>query len=715
MRKLVNIICVLCFCTNLLAAPARPGTIKLRQPDGTIVLAIQKGDEFYHVLTDLEGHALVKDDNGYFCYARYEADGTEVSTGWVAGVKAPSAVLSGSMSIPHDILQMKAAEKRTLAEEQRSLTAIQGRKTAPKATSGDVVKKKCIVILANFADTTMRYTQSQFEDLFNKPGYSFQGAKGSVMEYFKDQLENYEFTFVVSPIVTLPNSQKYYGEDGDALSYQAVVDACKLANEYVDFSQFDGNGDKEVDNIFFIHAGTDEAESGNTDAIWAHQYYLKYTKSRNVVLDGVRLNTYTICSELARRNDGRFRMATIGTFCHEYGHTLGLADMYDVDGTGSGGKSEALNYYTGVMDCGCYNNDGVTPAHYNAIDYDTLGYGDCEELAVGTYEIEPISQSLKYYKVPSNVDGEYYLIECRNNKDWDAYIQGKGLAIYHIDRSNNPAGMGSNGREMSAKNRWINNAVNDNPSHQCADMIEPDYKSPSAKKAFFPWNNVNSFTPITQPGFLFWDGSASSLSITDIKIESNGNVTFNVAKSGDIIKPTVIDFKETVYQTTASISFACSVESSISYAVVTWGIKGGEQKEEKLEQGTDGRFSLSLDNLSPGTEYSFKIQILFPGGIESECLEKVLATYPADGHGEPYIFMGEVKQNADGSFDSGTKLPFVVFNTTGVDDIRWYLNGTAVYPGKDGYYTITKSGILKAVLRYSNGDTETISRRITIK
>jgi len=715
MRKILPLICALCLCTNLFAAPARPGTIRLRQPDGKIVLAVQKGDEFYHVLTDLEGHALIKDANGYFCYARYEADGTKVSTGWVVGGKTPSSVLSESMSIPHDILQAKAAEKRSLTEDQRAVIATQNRAKAPEKASEDVVKKKCIVILANFSDTTMKYTQSQFEDMFNQSGYNFQGAKGSVIDYFKDQLDNYEFTFVVSPIVTLPNSQKYYGENNDELSYQAVVDACKLANDYVDFSQFDGNGDKEVDNIFFIHAGTDEAESGNTDAIWAHQYFLRYTKARNVVLDGVRLNTYTICSELALRSDGRFRMATIGTFCHEYGHTLGLADMYDVDGTGSEGRSEALNYYTGIMDCGCYNNDGVTPAHYNAIDYDTLGYGDCEELSTGSYELEPISKNLKYYKVPSEVEGEYYLIECRDNKGWDAYIQGKGMAIYHIDRSNNPAGVGSNGREMSAANRWINNAVNDNPNHQCADMIEPDYKSPSAKKAFFPWNNANSFTPITQPGFLFWSGAASPLSITDIKLESSGNVSFNVSRSGDIIKPSIVDYKETVYQTTASLSFACSEESSISYAIVNWGIKGAEQKEEKLEHGTDGRFSLSLEDLTPGTEYSFSIQILFPGGIESESLEKVLATYPVDKHGEPYIFMGDVKQNADGTFDSGTKLPFVVFNTEGVDDIRWYLNGTSVYPGKDGYYTITKSGILKAVLRYRNGDTETISKRITIK
>lgn len=711
MRRISLLILALCLSASLFAAPARPGTIRLTQPDGTVVLAMLKGDENYRILTDMDGHALIKDETGYYCYARYEIDGKKVSTGWVAGKKAPDQVIAESMMIPHDLLQAKAAEKRMLADSERENVTMSSPIMKAPGSDGDKRKKKCIVVLANYADTTMKYTQSHFEALFNQPNYSFEGAKGSVYDYFHDQLPEYEFTFVVSPIVTLPEKQSYYGGESDSNAYKAVVDACKLVDPYVDFSEFDGNGNHEVDNVFLILAGTDEAESGNEDAIWAHQYYLKYSGVRNLNLDGVRINTYTICAELARRSDYKFRLATIGTFCHEYGHTLGLMDMYDVDGAGSQGRAEALNYYTGIMDCGCYNDDGLTPAHYNAIDYDSLGYGECEELSTGSYTLEPISEKCKYYKMPTNVEGEYYLVECRNNKGWDTYIQGKGLAIYHIDRSSRPAGVGSNNSEVIAKDRWYLNSVNNNPNHQCADMIEPDYKSPAASRAFFPWNKVNTFTPITKPSFRFWDNSPSPLSITDITLGKDGIASFNVVNTEDIIHPTIVNLKKTAYQHTAFITFGSSIEDAAGTAIVKWGVKGGEMTEETLEQESTGQFSLLLEELNAGTDYSVTVKISYGGGIESPEADCSFSTYPADAHGEPYIFLG----SDSGRFAEGQDIPLVVFNDDKTSDIRWYLDSKPIYPSKNGTYKTTKSGILKAVLKYSNGDTETIKKYITVE
>lgn len=700
---------MLCLSLSIYARPALPGTIRLRQPDGTTVLAIQKGDEYYRILTDLDGHALIKDKNGYFCYARYKEDGTKVSTGWAAGKKAPDSVISQSLQIPHELLLMKAEqEKAALVQSQ-----MKGSSVTPMAPGGSKYKKKCVVILANFADTTMRYTQEHFEALFNQPGYSFEDANGSVMDYFTDQFpEPYEFTFEVSPIVTLPHTQSYYG---DGHYYQAVADACKLADEYIDFSQFDGNADFEVDNVFLIVAGTDQAESGNTDAVWAHQYYLKYyDEYRNFSLDGKKINTYVICSELAvnySRGGGRYGIATIGTLCHEYGHALGLADMYDCDGTNSEGKAEALNYYTGIMDCGCYNDNGHTPAHYNAIDYDTVKYGDCEELAEGEYNLAPISVSHKYYKVSSGVKGEYYLIECRDHSGWDKEIKGKGLAIYHIDKSTNPAGVDRSGKVVTGAYRWSMNAVNNNPNHQCADMIEPDVNSPSATRAFFPWDGKDSFTPATSPSFKFWDGSVSPLSITDIKIESDGSVSFNVKKTSDIISTEVINVRKVIFQHSAQITFENSFSDFPGKGVIRWGEKGGTPVESTIEPDEDGKFICTLQDLTPGTDYSMTAKISYGSNLESKEVDCSFTTYPIDAHGQPYIYLGTRATD----LTAGQDIPLVVFNSDSTSNIRWYLDGTPIYPDKNGYFKISKSGILKAVLRYSDGDTETITKHLTVK
>ncbi len=63
------------------AAPAFPGLVELRQPDGSVFLARQWGDEWLHGWETADGYTICKEDaTGYWYYARTDETGNLVST-----------------------------------------------------------------------------------------------------------------------------------------------------------------------------------------------------------------------------------------------------------------------------------------------------------------------------------------------------------------------------------------------------------------------------------------------------------------------------------------------------------------------------------------------------------------------------------------------------------------------------------------------------------
>ena len=81
----------------------------------------------------------------------------------------------------------------------------------------------------------------------------------------------------------------------------------------------------------------------------------------------------------------------------------------------------------------------------------------------------------------------------------------------------------------------------------------------------------------------------------------------------------------------------------------------------------------------------------------------------------PYIYLKDVEdRRADGSFTSGAPLSLRVYNAPDADGVTWYFDGKAISPGADGYYHLTRSGELKAVISYP-GSTDIITKKIVVK
>ena len=712
------------------AGPVRDKLVVLEQPDGSVFHAKFSGDEYLRIKTTVEGCAIVQDADGWWCYARYDVDGVKLSSGVKVGEKVSGDLHAESRNIPFDRLYKLASEARSSASVdelpifRRILDSDHIKTKSDAGQEGGPVVKHGIVILAQFANLEFRHTSEDFDRLLNSSSYSRSGATGSAKEYFDAQFGgNVDFVFDVSEIVTLSHDLNHYGgnktgqgtSESDKAPEEMVIEACQLVDDQVDFSLYDDDGDGEVDNVFVFFAGGDEAEGAGDDCIWSHAWYIKDGAGKNLILDGKRINRYACAAELARyrtpQNTIDYRLTGIGTFCHEYSHTFGLHDMYDTDYEGSGGESDALWGSTSLMDSGNHNNSSNTPPFFNAIEREIMGLS--EPIVIeedGVYRLDPINRNGKCYRIDTDHEEEYYLLECRAETSWDSYIGGNGLLVYHIDRSNRNAGFSDlQGRDVTAQERWRRNEVNCRPQCQCADLIEARPGALSVRNVFYPLEGVNS---IPSESLLFLTGEKCKFSINNIHWEDD-EIVFSVTGGNvDSTPPDPIRLGYERFQDAAIITFDSSRPYSDS-AVVSWGVTGKKAETIAVAPHQEGRYAIVFDGLQPRTSYTINVTFSINGVTGKQGSLSFMTTTYSEGS-YPYIYLKNVSRNLDGTFPSGSRLPLRVYNAVGAEKVVWTMNGKSIKVGADGYYTLKEGGTLKAVVSWPDGSEDVVVKEIRI-
>jgi M6 family metalloprotease-like protein len=299
-------------------------------------------------------------------------------------------------------------------------------------STGDI---KLPVILINFNDTNTEYTTADFESLLFEDTLGVATGPGTLKDYFDEVSYG---AFSISP-GTVAVSQWYTAslghDDYDADPEGLVREALTLADGDIDFSEYDSDGNGEVDIVIVIHQGRGEEESGDTSDIWSHMDYLSMSA------DGKNISRYIIVPELS----GSDSMLTIGRLAYEIGHTLGIPNLSDTDNTSSGIGA------WGLMGTGWKNKTAITgdtPAHPTAWTKSYLGWITPTKLKgfVENEEIKAVSEEPDVYQLlnnPNGVDwewdadsipgtGEYFLLENRHQTGFDAGLPGSGLLIWHI-------------------------------------------------------------------------------------------------------------------------------------------------------------------------------------------------------------------------------------------------------------------------------------------
>ena len=721
-RIIITYICIIITALSSLASPARRGALVLTQPDGTTFRAFLQGDEFANIKTTSDGHAIIQDEDGWWCYAVYEDDGSRCSSGYRIGKEVPGSILSGSRNIPRSVISENGKAKRL------SVNTIESDIRPSLTNFSTPARRNGIVILAQFKDIKFLHGKEDFQTMLMSDGYSLHGATGSAREYFEYQFNGrINFSFDVSEIVTLPAKREYYGKNdsrgNDSRPAEMISDACRLAAENgVDFSRYDSNNDGKVDNVFVFFAGEDEAEGADENSIWSHSWYLFSGAGISLNLNGKMIDRYACTSEMTRIYDlvtgklQKTRLSGIGTFCHEYSHTFGLPDLYDTDYESHGGWAAGVWGSTSLMDSGNQNNDGNTPPNFNVIEREILGLTEPVVIDTdGRYSLCRIETNIAY-RINTDRKDEYYLLEYRSNdgtlRIWDKYIGGNGMLVYHIDKS------------ASVIEKWEGlNTVNTKADHQCADLIEADGRSDSftdymdfyvktknIEGIFFPYKKFNSIPSQGTPGLNFWSGQKNKISITEIQ-EGGGGVSFNVLGFSEDSTPPSIkgDITYEAFCDGVILRFE-SDKPHIGHANINFGLVGGETWLFQVAPYENGKYAIKLEGLEPVKTYTATIYFeLF--GIKGKSSSVSFMTKKQPAVTWPFISFGSTQRNSDGTFEKGTRIPLKVNNSRDIIDIVWSFNNEVV-PKGDYYLTLTEDGTLEAHIYMKDGCEEILTKEI---
>ena len=240
---------------------------------------------------------------------------------------------------------------------------------------------------------------------------------------------------------------------------------------------------KGYDGVFFLYAGN-RVPTQRGGLYWPHRGSLTHKRKRW---------SYFIMQE------GGNRMSDISVMCHEFGHMLGLPDLYSKDA-----RAEGLSVW-----CAMSNQAGRgRPQHFSAWCKEQLGWlkptvidpRDKQKLI-----LSPVERSAnECFKVLLQPDGsEYLLLENRRQFGFDASLPSEGLLIWRV----------------------VNNRPVLEESHGIA--------GPAGPQAFrdavpYPSSSNNSFTPYTTPSSKAKSGEGLPVHITNIRELSDGRVSFYI-------------------------------------------------------------------------------------------------------------------------------------------------------------------------------------------
>jgi immune inhibitor A len=288
-----------------------------------------------------------------------------------------------------------------------------------------VRKLHALALLVDFSDNRGARPASEFQKLLFDPA-----NPKSLTSYYKT-LSGGQLDVSGEAIgyIRAPKPYTHYtnGQSGTGSTYPKntpglLVDALTKFCQTDNLRRFDSDGDGFVDGIFLIHAGGGaEAEpdpAKRQNMIWSHKWVLPQP-FRN---QGVSVYAYSTEPE-----DGR-----VGVFCHEFGHVLGLPDLYDTSY-----RSEGVGIWC-LMGAGSWGGSGNQPTRMSAWCLSKLGWIKPKNVtAAQLLTLPPLaSDNAACYRVwKRGASGpEYFLLEHRAKAGQDAALPAGGLAIWHIDQ-----------------------------------------------------------------------------------------------------------------------------------------------------------------------------------------------------------------------------------------------------------------------------------------
>lgn len=300
-----------------------------------------------------------------------------------------------------------------------------------------------LVIMVSFKDVDFQYdehtTIEKWDKVFNGKNYTEGNLVGSVRDYFYAQsYGQFEPRFDLMYISLNEPVGKYRstGYDGDDENSQYLInDLADILQTYaIDWGKYDWNGDGYVNQLMVVFAGKGQNNEGGSNSIWPHQWWLsqhnkdragEYCEPRKMVSDGKDywIDSYCVIQEIFFNKV----FGSFGLICHEYTHCFGFPDFYGTDQTPCRWD---------LMDEGDKNGNGFCPPNYSAHERFLMGWLIPIQLTEATTVTDLLAlgdEPQAYIICNDGHKSEFYMVENRQQKDWDAQLPGSGLIVFHID------------------------------------------------------------------------------------------------------------------------------------------------------------------------------------------------------------------------------------------------------------------------------------------
>lgn len=497
-----------------------PYTNTINQPDGSKITLRALGNEAIHYLETEDGFTVLKNNDGYFEYAKTDEAGNLVNSGIIArdGQQMKANVLPN--------LRYSTAQQNMLMQLHQQLEPQEALNKAagpyPFPSTGN---RKILVVLVEYPDLKATIAKENFELLLNQPNYN---GTGSFRDFFlATSSGKLDLECIVYGWVMADSGYLYYGRRnpkyGEA-ARQLLLGALKHANDSfnIDFSQFDSDGDGFVDGVILMHAGlgAEEQSAPNAnDYIWSFRSTLP--TNQRPTYDGVQVSAYGMFPE-KRYNGGAYSMVGIGVAAHEFGHLLDLPDLYSTQNNNEGSGNFSL------MAGGPWLNNERTPCLNDAWSRIRMGWVTptvITDTALYTLPYAVVDSDM-VFRINTSVANEYYLLENRQRKGFDAYLPSRGLAIWHIN---------TNRARLLAE---ASNNVNNDTSQLGVGLMQADGFRQLERNInrgdandLYPITANQNFTPTTMPAsnlHLKVNGvrQPSNVAITDIKQLPDSSIVF---------------------------------------------------------------------------------------------------------------------------------------------------------------------------------------------
>lgn len=331
------------------------------------------------------------------------------------------------------------------------------------------------------------------ESLFSTGKYSAKSATGqnvfgSMADYYKEiSYDNLKVEGKFAGWVEVSKKRLEYSTG----SGTSTREKSALLTEAMDkLVAKDKDALKDYDGVFFLYAGGSIPNVTRGSLYWPHRASVRHNN---------KSWPYFIVQE------GGDRMTNISVFCHEFGHMLGLPDLYarpEVPGMEGVGVWCAMSQQLG----------NGRPQHFSAWSKMQLGWAKPtmidprvkQKIVLSPIEDDPT----QCVKIPLRTDGsEYLLLENRRKKGFDTELPAEGLLIWR--------GMPGDRTQK----------VYLEESHGIEGRGGP---SSSTGSVPFPSPSNDSFTPYTIPSSKAKNGGGLDVFVTSITRHPDGRVTFHV-------------------------------------------------------------------------------------------------------------------------------------------------------------------------------------------